>query len=772
MGLVWVQRNNLTCLYPSLTLACMYDLSESELLRLLADRAGIAADYYDIAGTLHVTTDETRRAILAAMEFRVDSRAELIDALTEWDDRPWIQHCEPVRIVRFGQDPGTWSLHVPCESHEESVIRVRWWLVSESGERSHEREEGPGLKVEEARVVAGRRFVRMACTLPQALPLGYYSVHVRMQGGSVELATGFRVIVAPARCFVPEWFERGTRLWGIALQLYSLRSARNWGVGDFHDLSTVVEWARKQLGASVIGLNPLHALKNSTPYHISPYSPTSRLFLNELYIDVEQVEECRTDPTVRACLADATFRARLDAARRSEFVEYDAVAAAKRTVLDLCAQAFARDNFEGGDPDRSPTTERGRVFQQYVRQEGEPLAHYALFRVLEEELKSESSLPEVWMKWPAPFREPSSDAVDEFRRRHAKKIRAVQYIQWLAHGQLSALVDKAAQACMPIGLYYDLALGSDRAGADGWRFHPVLAMQADCGAPPDALGPEGQNWGVSPADPIRLRASGYEYLIELLRRNLRYGGAIRLDHVMAFFRLFWIPRGMPASKGTYVHYPADDLLAILALESVRAKVLVIGEDLGTVPDWVRERLGSAGVLSYRVFYFERTWGGGCKPPGAYPSQALAVATTHDLPTLCGYWAGGDIETRAELGFFPSEESKMSAMAERQREKAAILSAVRSEGLLPPGTSDDVAQVPAMGEELARAIHVYLARTPAWLVLANVEDVIGAQVQTNVPGTVDQHPNWRRKLTLTVEELIRDSRFEQLAGELRSLRPLV
>ena len=750
----------------------MYDRSESELLRLLADRAGIAADYYDIAGTLHVTSDETRRAILAAMNVRATNRADLMKELTAWDNRPWIQHCEPVHILRVGQHPGTWSLHVPCESHEDSLIQVRWSLLSENGERSHERKEGPGIKVEETCMVDGRRFIRMEFALPHALPLGYYTAEVLVQGESAELKTAFRVIVAPERCFVPPWFDQGTRLWGLALQLYSLRSDRNWGVGDFQDLSAVIEWAGKRLGAAVIGLNPLHALKNTTPYHISPYSPTSRLFLNELYLDVEQVEECRTDPAVQACLTNATFREQLDAARRSELVDYEAVAAAKRMALGLCYQAFARDNFEDGDPDRSPMTERGRLFQQYVRQEGESLAHYALFRVLEQEQQRGPASSEVWMEWPEAYRESSSDAVAEFRRRHTKQIHAVEYVQWLAHGQLCALVKQAAEAGMPIGLYYDLALGSDRAGADGWRFQPVLAMEADCGAPPDALGPEGQNWGFSPADPLRLRTSGYEYLIQLLRRNFRYGGAIRLDHVMALFRLFWIPRGMPASKGTYVHYPADDLLAILALESVRAKVLVIGEDLGTVPDWVRHRLGTAGVLSYRVFYFERTWEGAWKLPGVYPSQSLGVVGTHDLPTLNGYWDGADIETRAGLGFVSSEEAKASALAERQREKAAIIAALHSEGLLPAGLPSDWAHIPAVTWELVRAIHIFLARTPAWLVLANVEDVIGTRLQTNVPGTVDQHPNWRRKLTLTVEELIRDDRFAQLAAELRSMRSLV
>jgi 4-alpha-glucanotransferase len=747
----------------------MYDQPESELLRLLAERIGIAPDYYDIAGTLHVTTDETRRAILAAMGFNSSSRTELVEELTAWDNRPWLQHCEPVHIMRLGQHPGSWSLHIPCESSDDSLVRVRWWLCAESGERCHEREEGPGLTVQETRVIEGRRFIRVTFAFPPDLPLGYYDAKAGVQGGNADVETKFRVIVAPDRCHVPDFFRRGTRLWGIALQLYSLRSDRNWGVGDFQDLAAIVEWAGKQLGAAVIGLNPLHALKNSKPYHISPYSPTSRLFLNDLYIDVERVEECRTDPEIRTRLADTSFRAQIEAARQSELVEYDAVASVKRGVLDLCYRAFLQDNFKATEPDLQPTTERGRLFHHYVREEGEALLHYALFRVLEKERPFEQCPSTAWLDWPEPYRTAASDSVGEFARRHMGQIRYVQYLQWLATEQLRALVKQAGEAGMPIGFYYDLALGSDRAGADGWRFQNVLALEADCGAPPDAFAPEGQNWGFSPADPIRLRASGYRYFIELLRNNLRYGGAIRLDHVMALFRLFWIPRGLPASKGAYVRYPAEDLLAILALESVRANALVIGEDLGTVPDWVRGRLETAGVLSYRVFYFERTWMGSWKAPGAYPAQSLAVATTHDLPTLIGYWEGADIDTRAELGFFASEQARRAMSAEREREKAWILAALKSEGLMPPDVPDDPARTPVMTWEIAHAIHQYLARTPSWLVLANVEDVIGMRSQTNVPGTVDQHPNWRRKLSLTVDELMQDARFEQLAARLRSER---
>ncbi|MEQ1794767.1 MAG: 4-alpha-glucanotransferase [Nitrospira sp.] len=750
----------------------MYDLPEAELLHLLSDRAGIAADYHDIAGTRHVTTDETRRAILSAMGFRVTDRLALIAELTEWDHRPWVQGCAPVCVVRVGQASGEWALHVRCESADDARLQVHWILHGEAGEKQFERQEGPGIQIREERMIANRRYVRLVCPLPSDLPIGYYEAKIWVQAGAASMEAQFRLIVAPARCYVPDSLHAGARTWGVALQLYALRSERNWGIGDFQDLSTLVEWAGKTLGAGVIGLNPLHALKNTKPYHISPYSPSSRLYLNELYIDIDRVAEAWSSPDVQQRLVDPAFRGQLEAARKSEYVDYEAVASLKRTVLELCYRAFLRDNFEGMEPDLKPRTARGWFFHSFVQKEGESLAQYALFQALEDERQFVQSRSVVWADWPESYRTPTSEAVAEFRRRHMKRIRFFQYLQWVAAEQMLALRQQAEAAGMPIGFYHDLALGSDRYGADGWRFQDVLAHQADCGAPPDAFAPEGQNWGLSPADPLKLRASGYQFFIELLRKNLRYGGAIRIDHVMALFRLFWIPRGMPASKGTYVHYAADDLLAILALESTRAKTLVIGEDLGTVPDWVRDRLAAAGVLSYRVLYFERNGDGSLKSPSAYPAHSLGVVTTHDLPTLSGYWEGTDIETRAKLGLCVSEEARRGALAERQVDKARMLAALRIEGLLPNGISEDPAQSPMMTTELMTAFHLYLARTPSWVVLANIEDVLSERAQTNVPGTVDQHPNWSRKLSRTVDEIVRDSRFKILASQLRSARPLV
>jgi 4-alpha-glucanotransferase len=272
-------------------------------------------------------------------------------------------------------------------------------------------------------------------------------------------------------------------------------------------------------------------------------------------------------------------------------------------------------------------------------------------------------------------------------------------------------------------------------------------------------------------NPRTLRDSGYELLIQLLRNNFRLGGAIRLDHVMAFCRLFWIPRGKPASEGTYVHYPFEDMLAILSLESVRSRTLVIGEDLGTVPDWIRAQLAQARVLSYRVFYFERAADGAMKSPSDYPAQSLAVATTHDLPTLTGFWSGEDLQIRAKLNTATDGSAHHHAWEERQRDKKAILSALQRENLLPNGVTQDLATAPAMTTDLCQAIHTYLARTPSCLVLANLEDGLGELSQTNLPGTIDSHPNWTRKYKMPVDEIMHDERLRQLGSVLYSTRQL-
>ena len=439
-------------------------------------------------------------------------------------------------------------------------------------------------------------------------------------------------------------------------------------------------------------------------------------------------------------------------------------------MLDLAYRQFLKEAYDGAEPNLEPRTARAKLLERFIQAEGEALELYAIFQTLEEERRLIQSKTVNWQEWPKQFVSPGSAARD-YGKRHRKRVRFFQYIQWIATEQLNEVRRHAEQVGMPIGLYNDLALGADRSGAEAWMYQSVLALDADCGAPPDPFAPEGQNWGLPPINPIALRSTGYELLIQLLRKNMRFGGAIRLDHVMALCRLFWIPKGKLSSEGTYVHYPFEDLLAIIALESVRSKTLVIGEDLGTVPDWVRDHLAKARVLSYRVFYFERRGDGAWKLPTEYPQQALAVATTHDLPTLTGFWSGEDLQVRAGLGAFPDDGARRQAWDERQRDKGRMLGALKQEGLLPSGVSDNPAQVPAMTPALCRAIYSYLARTPSWLVLANLEDGLEEISQTNMPGTVENHPNWTRKYASPIDSLISDERLRELGACLRSARPI-
>ena len=745
------------------------DDTEQTLLTALAERVGIAAEYHDISGVRHVTADHTKRDILRAMGFQVNSTATLAVAIREWDEAPWRRPCDPVRIV-YEEEVG---VPVSCcfaleDGHERSVV-IKWQLHDESGSLLYEGQAGPGLAASEVKFIDGARRVRVELPAPKGLPLGYYDFIIQAEG-LVGGSTGtLRLIVAPRQCYVPTSLEVGHRYWGLALQLYSLASDRNWGCGDFTDLNQVVEWAGKHLGASIIGLNPLHAIRNTAPHHTSPYAPYNRLAINELYIDLERLPEFYASEDAQAQYRSPEFQAKLKTLRENRRVDYDAIAQAKRIMLDLAYRQFLKEAYSGTEPNLEPKTARAKLLERFIQSEGEPLELYAIFQTLEEERRMIQSKTVTWQEWPKQFLSPGS-AVREYGKRHRKRIRFFQYIQWIASEQLNEIRRTADAAGMPIGIYNDLALGAEGTGAEAWMYQSVMALGADCGAPPDAFAPQGQNWGLPPVNPVALRPTRYELLIQLLRKNMRFGGAIRLDHVMALCRLFWIPKGQPATEGTYVHYPFEDLLAIIALESHRSKTVVIGEDLGTVPDWVRDHLTKARVLSYRVFYFERRGDGSWKSPGEYPQQALAVAGTHDLPTLTGFWSGEDIQLRAGLGAFPDEDSRRQALEERQRDKGCMLVALKQESLLPDGMTDDPTTVPAMTPALCRAIHAYLARSSAWLVLANLEDGLEEISQTNLPGTVENHPNWRRKYASRVDKLMEDTRLRELGATLRSIRP--
>ena len=560
------------------------------------------------------------------------------------------------------------------------------------------------------------------------------------------------LIVAPPRCFLPEEEpDGGRRLWGLACQLYGLRSERNWGMGDFTDLARLAEQAAG-LGAAAIGINPLHALFPADPGHISPYSPSSRLFLNVLYIDPEAVPELVESPEAQAMLADDGFRAELATARGAEFVDYPAVARLKLPVLEHLYAAFRRRHLA------SPDSGRGHAFRAFVNEMGEPLERHVVFDALHEHAIRNFGAW-AWQHWPEPYRRPGSPEVAAFAAGHRGRVEFFAYLQWLADGQLADAQARARAARMPIGLYQDLAVAVNPASSIAWAHPGVSLSEVSAGAPPDWFNPNGQNWVLSPLSPVGLRESCYGVFIEALRHNMRHAGAVRIDHVMGLKRLFWIPAGAGAAAGAYVRYPFDDLVRIIALESRRHRCLVIGEDLGTVPRGFRPAMRRAGLMSCRVFYFERDRKGAFLPPESYPEHALVSASTHDLPTLRGFWTYRDVRWRDLLHMFPDEAAHGEARAERDRDRILMLEGLERAGLLPEGL--DPARPPdELPDELVLAVHRFLARTPGHVLMVQLEDALGEAEQPNLPGA-NEYPAWKRRLARNLEDFGEHPLFRRL-----------
>ncbi|HET7307156.1 MAG TPA: 4-alpha-glucanotransferase [Gammaproteobacteria bacterium] len=553
--------------------------------------------------------------------------------------------------------------------------------------------------------------------------------------------------VPSAPAWRPDALQGDGRRWGIQVQLYGLRSPRNWGIGDFTDLAELVEGAA-ELGAATVGLNPLHALFPTRPGHISPYSPSSRLFLNPLYVDVEAVPEFTDCAAAHRKVNSTTFQARLRELREAPLVDYRGVAELKFAILEQLYDYFRKACADTAHP-------RHRAFREFQTRRGDALRRFATFHALAEQTETVA-----WRDWPHEWRDPASDAVATFVECHIERVELHEYLQWQADWQLHAAAELARESGMSVGLYTDLAVGADPTGAEAWGHQQATVQGASVGAPPDQLNLQGQNWGLPPPDPLAWQAQAYAPFIELLEANMRHAGAIRIDHILGLVRLYWIPAGMSAKEGAYVRYPWRDLLAVLAAQSRQNRCLVIGEDLGTVPEGLREAMMENGILSYRLLYFERD-GDSFRPPRDYPAEALAAVGTHDLPTLPGWWHSDDIALRDQLDLWPSSEKRKEAGAERERDRRALMDALRNAQLV------DEAGVP--DEPPIIAIYRYVADAPSRLLMVQLEDVLDQREQLNVPGTTDEYPNWRQRMNTTINSALADPRVRELAKALNEVR---
>jgi 4-alpha-glucanotransferase len=713
---------------------------------------GVETDYWDIWGHQHHASLELDRAILTSLGVDTTSSSALRQAMERREQRSWLAPLPPAIFLTAGETPHEIAIALAAERADSSAV-VRLHL--EDGATSDITVPLSGIAVSEESVIDGRRHVRKRVRLPDDLPLGYHQVSISMAG---ETPAASRLIVCPERAFEPTWLQAGQSA-GIAISLYGLRSGRNWGCGDTTDLRALLTWAAERTGTSFIALNPLHAIANRQPYNTSPYLPNSIFYRNPIYLDVEAIPDFGNSERARALRESPGIQREIAALRDAELVEYSRVYALKLRFLKLLFQTFLENEWRNA-------TGRAAELKQYIEREGNLLHRFAVHAALDQAIHKEC--PDVWnwKEWPEPYQDPESDATSEFARRHWRSVLFHKYMQWQLDLQLASAQQHALERGLGIGLYHDLALATDRFGSDLWAHRDFFVSGCRVGAPPDGFSPKGQDWGFPPPNSDRHDADGYRLFAESIRKNCRHGGALRIDHVMRFFRLYWIPDGMEATEGTYVRDRCRELLSILALESVRNRVVVIGEDLGTVPDEAREVLHRFGILSYRLLYFEQN-NGRFRAPAEYPRDALVSATTHDLPTLAGFWLGRDIDARRDAGLLPDEADYRRMHDDRAREKQKLLDLLWELKLLPEWFPRDATQVPELAGELHNAIVGFLASTPSKLMVLNQEDLLKQTEQQNLPGSTAEYPNWRRKMKCTVEELWTSGEIRDFALMFRS-----
>jgi 4-alpha-glucanotransferase len=731
-------------------------------LRALAERAGILPSYVAIGGERREAADATREALLDAMRLDASTEEAAADSLARLEREAAERLLPPTAVIaareRTGDSGGPprpiAALRVRIPAAAAGGLRWRLEVAAEDGGRF----EAEGSVGASALELARAHGEALALEPPAGVAPGWHALRATLRWTGGEAEADATLVAAPAACLSFAELLGGRRAAGLWANLWSVRGRRSWGAGDLTDLADLARWAGRE-GLDFVGVNPLHALRPEAG-EVSPYSPVSRLFRNPLYLDPEAVPELAESPAARAAIASPGHRgalARLRAARR---LDPAAVAALRRPVLERLHEEFARRH-------RDRPTARGAAYAAFRARAGASLDDFATFLALEGTLGARGVGPGRWREWPAALRDPRSPQVEAFRRSHAERVDFHRWLQFELDRQLAAAARAGRDAGLAVGLYGDLAIGTAAGGSDPWAFPEVFLEGASVGAPPDDFAPGGQDWGLPPVDPDGLVRTGFRYWRELLRSAFAHAGALRIDHVMGLVRQFWIPAGRPGSEGAYVRYPADAMLGILALESRRHGALVIGEDLGTVPPGFREELRRRGVLSSQVLPFETDGSGEFRPARSWSPHALATANTHDLPPLEGFWEGRDLVLRREAGQIAPGAAFVGAARRRWREREALARRLAAEGCLA-----DPGALPPDGAwpELAAAVHAFLARTPAPLVGAALDDLAGETDPVNLPGVgPDRHPSWSRRMRRPLAELEEDPGVRRALGGLDAPR---
>lgn len=693
-------------------------------LRALARLYGVQTDYYDASRRRKQASPDTLLLALRALGASVETFRDIPPALRQRRRSLWSQSVEPVQVAWEGA-PLAIELRLP---ENPGLKRIECHLALETGESRSWSADPQNLPTVRAADVEGSRYLAKSLPLPEGLPWGYHHLTLEALGKTHHAL----VISAPLTAYLPS-AAADQRRWGVFLPLYALRSQRSWDGGNFSDLEALVTWA-SDLGGRAVGTLPLMASFLNEPFDPSPYAPASRLAWNDLYIDVTKAPELQGCPEAQSFLASGETLQELEALRASPLVDYRQQMAIKRKVLEELSRCFFAQEPEQRQP-----------FQRYLESYPQ-VVDYARFRATGEQQRRS------WHQWPQRLRDGALAPGDY----DDATMRYYLYGQWLAHQQIEAL--SAEARAHGSGLYLDLPLGVHSDSYDVWHERQAFALGISGGAPPDSFFTKGQKWGFPPLHPEGIREQGYRYFIASIQHHLRSADLLRIDHVMGFHRLFWVPHEVEARDGVYVRYHPEEFYAILSLESHRHRAAIVGEDLGTVPRYVRSSMGRHHVLRMYVLQFQldRDRRRALRP---VPRACVASLNTHDTPTFAGFWQGLDLHSRLDLGLL--NQSEFGAEQGNRRELMRSLAGYfQDQGLLQ--------EADAGAEAVLRAALAFLSASRARFVLVNLEDLWLETEPQNTPGTVEERPNWRRKARYSLEEL---SQMPQVLGILESVNSL-
>ena len=727
-------------------------------IQALADQCGIAREYYDVTGKTVVIGEEARAQALSLLGYPLDDEQALAKKLSLEEAEPYENMLDYVTVWRDGDKP---FIYLRTRADLDEKASVCWILETEDGKRYTDTLPLEEIEIADYKTVGGVEYDIRRLILDEDLPYGYHRFSFTLTASyGIYHSIVMSLIRAPLKAYEVKEFAEGKKVWGVSVQLYAVRSRHNWGVGDFGDLKLLLRQVSRQ-GGHFVGLNPLHAgyPANPDPYSVSPYSPSSRNWLNVIYISVEDIPEYSECREAYEFVNSKAFQQELKALRQREYVDYHG-------VLDLKLKVI-RKIFDKQCIDDKRTI-RGREFLKFIEEGGQNLLDMATFDALQASYYAEGVDAGGWQAFRREHQSSLSPFVENWRNEHSREIRFYCYLQFLAKEQLHEAYKVAFEEQMLIGSYRDLAVGVASGSCDVWSDHDNLyCKEASIGAPPDPLGPLGQVWGLAPMSPKALEKAAYKPFINLYRRNMTDCGALRIDHAAGLNRFWWTRQGQTADKGAYVASKMHDLLGIIALESVRHKCVIIAEDLGTIPQELRDALKELGAYSYKLFFGERAADGGFIDTKLYPPHAMSALTTHDMATIKGWWQGDDLTLGVRLGVYTKEEAERLNI-DRQDAKQRILDSMHGLGSVGEELGYKVEDVP-YSQELVTGMQVHMCRGSCTLYSTQLEDWIGVEKPVNVPGTYREYPNWKRKLTADLEDIFNNDYVLKLCKAMTEAR---